>query len=276
MYSVSNFNNEGKSFLNNYPKRGIYSAPKSTSVPFYSLLLLQAQLRSDSSTHRTVSMSASIFSHFELDDKVDMCDLFFKQHFYNQFFRKRSFEMCYRLRPHADKLAEMGYFYSGREFPKQMNLTGRYTFQSYLFLTCVFCQYVHRVLSDDCTNFDFEDLRNCHERHGSVTLRCRAQFLNVPIRKDLAVQNVHEVEHANDGTIRMTELAIPPLLPLSEQIDPKNKWVICMICRERDIGVAFLPCGCAVMCSSCVQNYSSKECAKCNAEIKGYSKVIVT
>jgi hypothetical protein len=222
-------------------------------------------------------MAHSLLNHLELDDKIELCDTLFKNRFCNEFFRRRSFQMCNRLKPYTNQLASLGYFYSGRQVHRN---TVTKTFDSFLFITCVFCKYTYRIDAAQCgegNHFNFEDLKQSHERFSTSQNRCRMQFLNIPIRTGLEVFNVHQVEYTPIlGNVIMEKLEIQPLLSTTECNDPKNKWVICMVCRERAIGVAFLPCGCANLCSSCVRDYNSKHCSKCNAEIKGYSKIIIT
>src|SRR5579859_2817784 len=221
-------------------------------------------------------MATSLLSHFDLMDKVELCNILFKRRFFNQYYRTRSFQLCVRLKPYADQLAELGYFYSGREIPQvQLSDEENAIFQSNFYLTCVFCGYQHRVTSMQCENsFDFENLKSKHDQYGTGLLKCGMRFLNIPIRSGLEVKNVHQVETLN-GTISMTKLDIQPTLSASELADPKNRFVICLVCGERAIEVAFLPCGCASLCSSCVRNYKSSKCTRCNAEIKGYSKILI-
>jgi C3HC4-type zinc finger (RING finger) protein len=224
---------------------------------------------------KNAGMSLSTLTNFSLDDRVELCDILFKHRFYNQYYRKRSFLSCQKLKSYADQLAELGYFYSGREIARHITLDNQ-IFRTFLFLTCVFCKFAYRVPSDETECFDFDELKKRHDRNGSGTFKCRMRFLNVPIRDGLGAFNVHEIETSSYGTVSMTKLPRQELLTAEEASDPKNKWVTCMICSEREINVAFLPCGCVVMCSFCIVSYNSDLCPKCNVKVKGYSKVIIT
>jgi C3HC4-type zinc finger (RING finger) protein len=221
---------------------------------------------------------ASLLSHFDLLDRVELCNILFKRRFFNQYYRARSFQMCIRLKPYADQLAELGYYYCGRDIPQvQLEPEESAIYHSFFHLTCVFCGYQHRVSSMQCENgFDFENLKSSHDQHATELLRCGMKFMNIPIKSGLEVNNVHQVETSDGETISMTKLDIQPPLSASELADPKNRFVICLVCRERAIDVAFLPCGCASLCSSCVRNYKTNKCTRCNAEIKGYSKLLIT
>jgi len=218
----------------------------------------------------------AVSDNFDLDSKIELAQMLFKHKLYYEINRKRTFESCEKLKPYADKLVSEGYFYSGKEIT-HVPLGNTRLIKTFYFLTCVFCKYVHKVTSDE-GKFNFDELKNAHDNISTNSFTCRMRLSNVPNRHEevYAKNNVHEVEHKPSGALLMEKLKLADLLSEADQKNPDNKWVLCMVCREKVINVAFLPCGCALLCSSCNRFYRDRNCAKCQTKIEGYSRILIT
>lgn len=221
-------------------------------------------------------------TNFDLAEKIELCKLLFKHKLYDECARKRTILSCDALKAYADQIAALGYFYSGKELTSRLLAGNKRLFTSVFFLTCVFCKYVHRVTSlqgkklEEDVDVFLSNLKNAHDQESTDAFRCRMRLSNVPARQGYEKNNVHEVEYKSGASLLMQKLEPAKQLSSAEMQDPVNKWILCMVCREKEINVAFLPCGCALLCSSCLPFYRAETCAKCASKIEGYSLIHIT
>jgi hypothetical protein len=225
-----------------------------------------------------MSESAKNLSHFTFFEQIELCEQLFKNRVQEEEFRLRSFGVCDKLKPYGSRLAKMGYMYTGKEVNSRL-ITGTQTrvFNSYLFIMCVFCKFEHRVIATLCdTGFNFDELKTLHDQNRTNGFQCRTQANNIPIRDSLTPNNFHVLDTPINRSPDMSRIDVNPVLTSAEQNDPINRWVSCLVCRQRNVNVAFLPCGCAMLCSSCLQTYKCQTCPKCLKMFEGYAKIIIT
>src|SRR2546426_3576608 len=120
-------------------------------------------------------------SFSRLVDKLRLCDILFRDKFYNEFYRMKSFDVCRALLHEARKLALAGLYFAGSEINPTDGLT-------YIYLNCAFCKFetVYNHVRGD--SIDHERIERDHNRVKNIF--CMAKLENEPIRSKLVKHKI--------------------------------------------------------------------------------------